>query len=382
MAAARSPISDAMTSSSSVAWSVLLADVDTPTGSNGHYPRARTANGTEEPGLRNSAFPWPRAMQGSRKTRAVQSRADSCRSQRRRTGMTVSTRTSTPTTPTTRTTRTTSATSARSRDDLQDATARVHAERDAHTDALFAELRLVDEPDSPEGRRIVEEIFALHVDLCDGLARRYCNRGIERDDLLQVARLALLKAIRRYRPSVGASFAGFAVPTVSGELKRHFRDHGWMVRPSRRVQELRLTLRQRKEAITHELGRTPTREELADALGVDPVAMSEAEGSDSSFRPLSIDLPSTTGEQNHVADAVCGDDPDLERLCDHVDLGRALETLPPQTRKVLHLRFVEERTQREIAGELGATQMQVSRLLGRTFKQLRAQLSEPESLAG
>ncbi len=270
----------------------------------------------------------------------------------------------------------------RTRSELQSDSTRVHAERDARTDALFAELQRVEDVDSADARRVVDQIFALHVDLCDGLARRYCNRGIERDDLLQVARLALLKAIHRYRPRVGASFAGFAVPTVSGELKRHFRDHGWMVRPSRRVQELRMTLRQKREVVTHELGRTPTRDELADALGVDAVAMGEAEGSDSSFRPLSIDLPTTAGEQNHVADAVCEDDPDLERLCDHVDLGRALETLPPRTRQVLHLRFVEERTQREIANELGATQMQVSRLLGRTFRQLRAELGEPEPLAG
>ncbi len=260
--------------------------------------------------------------------------------------------------------------------------ARVHAERDARTDELFAALAIAGGPDTPEGHGVVDQIFSLHVDLCDGLARRYCNRGIERDDLLQVARLAMVKAIHRYRPRVGASFAGYAVPTVSGELKRHFRDHGWVVRPSRRVQELRLALRTKREVITHELGRTPTREELADALGVDAAAMGEAEGSDSSFRPLSIDLPSTTGEQNHVADSVCEDDPALEQLCDHVDLGRALAGLSPRTRRVLHLRFVEDRTQREIATELGATQMQVSRLLGRTFKQLRSELDHPEPLAG
>lgn len=301
--------------------------------------------------------------------------------------MTASTRTSTtapadPAPDQTHGDATTAAPATRTRTELQADSARIHAERDARTDALFAELAEVGGADSPAGHAVIDQIFALHVELCDGLARRYCNRGIERDDLLQVARLALLKAIRRYRPRVGASFAGFAVPTVSGELKRHFRDHGWMVRPSRRVQELRLTLRQKREVVTHELGRTPTREELADALGVDTVSMGEAEGSDSSFRPLSIDLPTTSGEQNHVADAVCEDDPDLERLCDHVDLGRALASLPPRTRHVLHLRFVEDRTQREIANELGATQMQVSRLLGRTFKQLRDELGEAEPLAG
>ena len=269
----------------------------------------------------------------------------------------------------------------RSRSDRRRESARIHAERDARTDALFAELAAAGDPDGAEGRRVIDQIFELHVDLCDGLARRYCHRGIERDDLLQVARLALLKAIRRYRPRVGASFAGYAVPTVSGELKRHFRDHGWVVRPSRRVQELRLALRTKRELLTHELGRTPTREELAEVLGVNAADLAEAEGSDSSFRPLSIDLPSTTGEQNHVADAVCENDPGLEQLCDHVDLERALADLSPRTRRVLHLRFVEDRTQREIAAELGVTQMQVSRLLGRVFKQLRSELEVPDRIA-
>jgi RNA polymerase sigma-B factor len=256
----------------------------------------------------------------------------------------------------------------------------VHAERDARTDELFAELALAGDPDGPAGRLVVEQIFALHMDLCDGLARRYGNRGIEVEDLLQVARLGLLKAIHRYQPRADATFAGYAVPTVSGELKRHFRDHGWVVRPTRRVQELRLALRSKREQLTHDLGRTPSREELAELLEVDACELAEAEGSDSSFRPLSIDLPGPAGE-HRIADSICENDPGLEQLCDHVDLGRALAGLPPRTRRVLHLRFVEDRTQREIAHELGATQMQVSRLLARVFTQLRGELAQRDQLA-
>lgn len=257
----------------------------------------------------------------------------------------------------------------------------IHAARDARTDELLEQLVRGVDVDCPEGRRLVEQVFELHVDLCDAMARRYVNRGIERDDLLQVARLGLLKAIRRYRPDAGRTFAGFAVPTVSGELKRHFRDHGWVVRPTRRVQELRMVLRQTREVLTHELGRTPTRAELAAHLGVDVSEVSRAEEADSSFRPASIDVPSSTAEHNPLADAVGESDRSLESVCDHVDLRRAIAGLPPEAQRVLHLRFVEERSQREIAGELGATQMQVSRMLGRVFRQLRAELGDARAVA-
>ena len=257
----------------------------------------------------------------------------------------------------------------------------VHAERDARTDELLERLDGGVEIDSPEGRRVVEQIFELHIDLCDALARRYVNRGIERDDLLQVARLGLLKAIRRYRPDAGRTFAGFAVPTISGELKRYFRDLGWVVRPSRRVQELRMVLRQTREALTHELGRTPTRAELAAHLGVEVAEVSHADEADSNFRPASIDLPSSRAEHNPLADAVSANDRTLEAVCDRVDLRRALDGLPAEARRVLHLRFVEERSQRDIAGELGATQMQVSRMLNRVFRQLRAELEDEHAVA-
>lgn len=142
-----------------------------------------------------------------------------------------------------------------------------------------------------------------------------------------------------------------------------------------------MVLRQTREVLTHELGRTPTRAELAAHLGVDVSEVSRAEEADSSFRPASIDVPSSTAEHNPLADAVGESDRSLESVCDHVDLRRAIAGLPPEAQRVLHLRFVEERSQREIAGELGATQMQVSRMLGRVFRQLRAELGAARAVA-
>ncbi|WP_185749119.1 sigma-70 family RNA polymerase sigma factor [Humibacillus xanthopallidus] len=258
---------------------------------------------------------------------------------------------------------------------------RIHQERDARTSTLLAALAGDIDLDSPEGHHLVEQVFVLHLDLCDALARRYFNRGIERDDLLQVARLGLLKAIRRYSPEEGKNFAGFAVPTITGELKRHFRDLGWVVRPSRRVQELRFSLRQTREVMTHELQRAPTRAELATCLGVAVTDVSHADEADSSFRPASIDQPSSTAEHNPLTDAVCVSDRALEAVCDHVDLRRALEGLSSEARRVLQLRFVEDRSQRDIADEIGATQMQVSRMLGRILRQLRSELEEASTIA-
>ena len=114
------------------------------------------------------------------------------------------------------------------------------AHRDACTEDLFDEL--IHAADPASAARTMERIALLYLDLCETMAGRYAGRGIDHDDLVQVARLALVKAIRRYRPGGGPSFAAYAVPTVSGELKRHFRDRGWMVRPPRRVQELRANL--------------------------------------------------------------------------------------------------------------------------------------------
>ena len=136
--------------------------------------------------------------------------------------------------------------------------ASVHAERDAETAELFAAL--ADAPDSRARAAIVlERLVLLYLDLCGSMASRYDGRGVEHDDLVQVARLALVKAIDRYVPGQGPSFAAFAVPTISGELKRHFRDRGWMVRPPRRLQEMRVQVQSCRSRLEQECGHTPDR---------------------------------------------------------------------------------------------------------------------------
>src|SRR5689334_21826878 len=138
------------------------------------------------------------------------------------------------------------------------------AERDAETTSLFQRLSAAA---GPEAEHLVEEITLLYLDLCTRMAARYDGRGIEHDDLVQVARLALDKAIRRYEPGHAPSFAAYAVPTISGELKRWFRDRGWVVRPPRRLQELRADLQAVRAELEQALGATPTDADLAEAVG-------------------------------------------------------------------------------------------------------------------
>ncbi|GAA5032036.1 SigB/SigF/SigG family RNA polymerase sigma factor [Terrabacter aeriphilus] len=223
---------------------------------------------------------------------------------------------------------------------------------------------------------IDEQIVELYLPLSDGMARRYVNKGIEEEDLVQVARLALVKAISRFDVGNGCSFAAFAVPTIAGELKRHFRDHGWMVRPSRRVQELRISARIRRRELEQELGHTPSRTELAEELGVPAEMLAEADANDSSFRPLSIDAPTAGGDETTLGATIAVTDPELEQVCDHVALSAALRDLDDRTRRVLLLRFVDEATQREIADEVGASQMQVSRMLKRALAGLRESMDD------
>jgi RNA polymerase sigma-B factor len=233
--------------------------------------------------------------------------------------------------------------------------------RDACTEDLFDEL--IHAADPASASRTMERIAILYLDLCETMAGRYAGRGIDHDDLVQVARLALVKAIRRYRPGVGPSFAAYAVPTVSGELKRHFRDRGWMVRPPRRVQELRANLSAERERIEQELGHTPDDAELAAAVDTTTEEVREATTAMSNYRPLSLDCSPTDDDKPALSDVLACPDEALESADDRVCLSLALSELDDLDRELLLMRFVECRTQREIGEVRGMTQMQVSRKL-------------------
>lgn len=223
-------------------------------------------------------------------------------------------------------------------------------------------------------RRLVEQ----HLGLADGIARQYANRGLELDDLVQVARLGLVLAAERYRAGAGESFAAYAAPTVRGELRRHFRDHGWVVRPPRRVQELRARARAACRTLEQEQGHTPTRAELADALDVQEQELAECAAADTSFSPLSLEAPSAATDAP-LSEQLGAESAELEGMADLLTLRRELRCLTAREQRVIQWRFADGLTQSEIAERLGVSQMQVSRILSSIVARLR-EAFDPEPL--
>ena len=166
---------------------------------------------------------------------------------------------------------------------------RHRGELDETIDALADQLAGTD--DDTERAVLTEQLVLAALPLADSVALRYHGRGIETEDLVQVARTALVKAVRRYRPGVGAGFAAYASPTISGEVKRWFRDHDWLVRPPRRFQELRLVISQTEVNLAQELGRTPDTSDLAAELGVSKNEVEASTIAGQGRRSLSLDAP-------------------------------------------------------------------------------------------
>jgi RNA polymerase sigma-B factor len=208
------------------------------------------------------------------------------------------------------------------------------------------------------------------------LARRYRGRGEPLEDLEQVARLGLVKAIDRYDPERG-SFTAYAVITISGEIKRHFRDKTWGVHVPRRVQDMCLEVGHASMVLTTELSRTPTVPELARHLQVSEAAVLEALESSAGYSPASLNAPAGGEGTAEFGDLLGGADSDLESVDDKLTVSELLLRLPARERRMLAMRFYGNRTQAEIAAELGISQMHVSRLLSRALAWLReAMLSD------
>lgn len=220
-----------------------------------------------------------------------------------------------------------------------------------------------------ERARIVDEVVHATLPLADSLAARYAGRGIDSEDLTQVARTALVAAVHRYRPDAGRPFTAFAVPTIRGELKRHFRDAGWMVRPPRGMQELRAEVVRAEEDLRHHLGRNPQPAEVAEVVGRSTAEVYDARGCASAFSPGSLDAPTPMGGTVGDLLAAPGDAAsDIElRAAVRAELAR----LSPRERLIVCLRFEDERTQSEIGKVVGVSQMQVSRLLAQILRRLR-----------
>ncbi|GAA2745097.1 hypothetical protein GCM10009868_25340 [Terrabacter aerolatus] len=248
------------------------------------------------------------------------------------------------------------------------------AERDAETSELFDQL--ASSTTEQESEHVVEQIVLLYLDLCTTMAGRYDGRGVEHDDLVQVARLALVKAVRRYEPGHAPSFAAYAVPTISGELKRWFRDRGWVVRPPRRLQELRADLQTVRARLEQELGATPTDADLARAVGATVDEVREATCAATGFRPLSLDCSTADDDRPGMSAFLAADDERLQAADDRVCLTEALTALDDDERELLLMRYVEGMTQREIGQARGVSQMHVSRSLRRITVRLHDHLAD------
>ena len=222
----------------------------------------------------------------------------------------------------------------------------------------------------PDRAKLRDRAIEQNLPMAGRLARRYAGRGELHDDLAQVAAVALIKAVERYDPSRQVPFAGFAVPSILGALKRHFRDTAWAMRVPRSVQQLALRVPSATDELGQQRGRTPTTAELADYLQVSAEDVLTAVGAWQNYRLPSLNTPHPdTGSD--FAEVIGGIDPRYAGIEDHLLLQPLVAELPLRERRILTMRFYDHMNQTQIAAEIGVSQMHVSRLLKQTLARLR-----------
>ena len=246
---------------------------------------------------------------------------------------------------------------------------------------MFRRLNSLDEG-SVAFCRQREAIFARSLPIADHIARRFRNRGEAVDDLVQAARVGLVKAVNRFDVENGADFLSFAVPTMMGEVRRHFRDHGWAVKVPRRLKDLQRQLTQAGGELSQRLGRAPTASEIAEHLGIDRELVVEGVVAGSNYTTRSSDVQAGPDDDYRPLGETLGDlDPNLDAVIDVETVRPHIAALPDRQQTVLRLRFLENLTQTQIAERIGCSQMHVSRLLAQALHTLRSQLCEPELAA-
>ena len=226
-------------------------------------------------------------------------------------------------------------------------------------------------PDGPQYAAAREELVGHYLPLARRLAGRFRNRGEPLDDLTQVALLGLLKAIDGFDPDRGVKFTSYAVPTMLGEIKRHFRDKGWSVHVPRRLKELGLNLNAATSTLTQALGRTPTDADLAAYLDASEAEIRECRLSAHGYRASSMSAVSAL-DDCAVEERLGSVDAGLSRVEDRATLRLLIAELPDRQQRILGLRFFGSLTQAQIAERVGVSQMHVSRLLAKSLDQLRS----------
>ncbi|WP_303131716.1 SigB/SigF/SigG family RNA polymerase sigma factor [uncultured Olsenella sp.] len=226
-----------------------------------------------------------------------------------------------------------------------------------------------------------EQLIESHLNLVRFLASKFKNRGEPLDDLIQVGSIGLIKAIDRFDPERGLEFTTFATPTITGEIKRHFRDKGWSVRVPRRLQELSAKVNQVTDELTKELQRSPSVEEIARELDSTVDEVLEAMESSSAYSSVSLEAPSSGGDDDSpsVLDHYASEDEELASSDDRMVIEDTIRDFSPREQEIIRMRFIDGLTQVEIAKRLGISQVQVSRLLRRTLKKVQEKI-DPEGL--
>ncbi|CAL9354062.1 SigB/SigF/SigG family RNA polymerase sigma factor [Streptomyces sp. enrichment culture] len=251
---------------------------------------------------------------------------------------------------------------------------RQHPHDDApDTAEAFERLRQL--PDGAEREALREELVRAWLPMAERIAVRFRGRGEALEDLYQVAALGLVKAVDHYDPDRGHAFEAYAVPTVTGELKRHFRDHMWTLHVPRRVQDLRNRVRRAAKELSQTTpGRPPTVAEIARQADLSEAEVRTGMEALECFSALSLDaeMPGTDGYA--LGDSIGGPDPSFDVVVDRVAVKPCIEALPERERTILYLRFFQGMTQSSIAEQLGISQMHVSRLLSGCFAHLREEL--------
>ena len=227
-------------------------------------------------------------------------------------------------------------------------------------------------------RRIRNQIVERHLGLAAHIAKRYSRGGID-DDVRQVAMLGLVKAVDRFDPEHGAAFGSFAGLTIEGEIKRHFRDKTWTVRVPRRAKDLHLLVRNAGEELSTKTGRSPSVDEIATYLGIERDDVLRGLAATAAYQVGTLDT--SNGEDDHASDrrtALASEESGYRDTVDRHLIDQLLAELPERQRRIVELRFYGDKSQSEIADEIGISQMHVSRLLRKSFEQMRA-LSHADS---
>jgi len=234
-------------------------------------------------------------------------------------------------------------------------------------------------PDDPERKCLRGQLISGYLPVAENIARRFAGRGEPLNDLIQVATVGLINAVDRFEPARGSHFLSFAVPTIIGEVRRYFRDHGWSMRVPRQLKDLHVAIRATMAELSQQLGRAPRPSELADRLGVPTSKVVDALQAGQAYRSSSLDELLSSGDTAGTPDSFIGRlDADLSSIEDREALRPLLAELAPRERTILALRFFHQLTQTQIAEQVGVSQMHVSRLLRQTLTFLHERMTSPD----